>query len=142
MQIFARGRRHKYQLRCRLTVVFPGQSVINKGCQLGLKLFQSGFIAVRFVVAKAGQNHIGSDAIQPVIGRTKIIRTRSRRQSVSTESKVSNHQRVLWKTLMKQGFDVAKMLHPIGQRVTYDGDMIALLENDFRFGHAAGAGRP
>ena len=121
--------------------------------QILLELRQPLFADERLVVAEERNNHVGlrigqlkavlphrragvqllrlrnrRTASQPLIGRAKVPRSQARRQIVSRKTEVSKNQFMLRKAAVNPRLQPAEILHPLGQRVADEADVVAFFQ--------------
>ena len=64
-------------------------------------------------------------AAQPLVGRAEVLRAQARRDLVAAEAEIADDQVVLRKARVQQRLEPAVVLHPLGERVADDADVIA-----------------
>ena len=89
----------------------------------------------RLVVAEEGEDDVGLRPGQPLVGGAEVGRAEPEGQFVAGEAEVADDELVLGKAGLEVGLQPAVVLHPVGEGVADDRDMIAGLDLD-RVGRA------
>ena len=90
-----------------------------------LEFLEPGIAAERLVESKESKDHIGFGFRQPLVGRPKVFRAMAGDHLIAGHGKIAKHQVVLGKLCDDECLEPAVVLHPVGERVANDCDVIA-----------------
>ena len=82
----------------------------------------------RLIETPESEDDICFDPFQPLVLRPKILGTVPSRDFISGSSQIANHEFVLPVSLVKEGLEIARVLHAIREASSDDGDMVAFLQ--------------
>ena len=123
-------RREQDQPRGRLAVVLLGQGVLDEGVEVLLERLQPVLAGERLVVAEEGEDDVGLRPGQPLVGGAEVGRAEAEGQFIAGEAEVADDELVLGKASLEVRLQPAVVLHPVGQGVADDRNMIARLDLD------------
>ena len=84
----------------------------------------------RLVVAEEGEDDVGLRPGQPLVGRAEVGRAEPEGQFIAGEAEVADDELVLGEASLEVRLQPAVVLHPVGQGVADDRNMIARLDLD------------
>jgi hypothetical protein len=105
-------------------VVLLCQSVPNPRIQPLTKGWQTGLPAPGFVVPEEGENDVGLATSKPLVRCSEILGSKSDVDFVAGKAQMTENQVMISKSCVNQGFEPAKMLHPICQGIADDADVL------------------
>ena len=126
--ILVRDGREQHDARRPEAIVVFRAGVAQELFELLLELRQSGGAAERFVEAEEREDRARLHARQPLVGRAEILGTRPHRDFVPGEGEIPHDEAVLRMLRVDHRLEPAVMLHPVGERIADDRDMLAWRE--------------
>ena len=146
-EVFMRNRREEDDSRRRLAVVLLGERLREPVAQLLPERGEPSVPRVRFVVAEKRKDDVrlrigsGEPVVrvaadrrrlsgQPLVGRAEVLRAQPGGDLVAAEAKIANHEVVLREARVQQRLEPAVVLHPLGQRVADEADVIARAQDE------------
>ena len=132
-------RREEDEARRGGSVIFLRKRVLDELVEIALEFGESFGTGERFVVTEKGENHIGFVLGQMLVGRAEAGRAESKGQFVAGKAQVANHQFMFGKSSLNSRFEPTVMLHPLGERVADQAEMIAFFQDERVFARAVAA---
>ena len=146
-EVFVRQRREQHDTRGRLAVVFLRERVRDPGSQLLFEGVETSLPGERLVVSEEGKDDVGlgvgagepvvfvaadrlGQPAQPFVGRAEVLRARTRGDFVAAESQIAHDELMLREPRLKHCLEPAVVLHPFGQRVADEADVILRLQGE------------
>jgi hypothetical protein len=144
-EILVRDRREQDNARSGLPVVAPRERVLEPIGQFLLEGVDPRFAGEGLVVAEEGKNHIGpgvgafeavlsisadrlSFSAEPFVRSAEVLRAEPRGHFVAAEAEVAHYELVLREPRLQQRLQPAVVLHPLGEGVADDADVVFLSE--------------
>ena len=129
------------------TVVLLREGVRDPAGQVLLESLETGLTGERLVVAEEREHDVslGVDAgeaivfvaanrlrqpAQPLVGRAEVLRARAGVDLIAAEPEVAHDQPVLRIARLEHRLEPAVVLHPLGQRVADDADVVVRLQRE------------
>src|SRR6185436_14036081 len=122
------------QARRGLAAVILAFGVLDELVEVLLEFVEPGIALEGLIEAKEGENHIRLALRQPGVRRTEVFRTMAEDDFITRDREVTEDKVVFRKFCDDECFQPAIMLHPVGQRVANDANMVALFEFKWRGG--------
>ena len=132
LQVFVGDRREEHELRRGLAVVLGRGRLGDEVVEVLLELGQALRPGERLVEAEAAMRTSGFSSSSVWPWSLKSCERGRERQLVGRPAEVVDDQLQLGEAAVEQGLEVAEILHPLGQRVADEDDVVPLVKFQLR----------
>src|SRR5262249_34232982 len=104
--------------------------ILDEFVEVIFELLKATGASERFVEAKEGEDDISLVIFQCMAMIFEALRPRPQHQLVSGPTKIADDEFEIGKAAVEQRLKIAEILHPLGERVADQDDVIALVQRE------------